>query len=223
MKICPLANVGLGLASPSAGSRRHRSLLPFEAAFVAVAAGFVAHEVIGEVKWLDDLFHVPATAMHRLLPTVSPGGFEALWFLVVFPVALWTAVAGIAWALGHRGSLRDLLIAAATGAAPVIAMAHLAKAASKSIAWAGYLPLALRDPTGIETLERLTTKAVPAPQALLGLSLLGTIMAAAVILIGWWGWRRACAAAPPLLPATRAGFAVTTAFFAAVMLVWMRS
>lgn len=222
-KTCRHMNVGFGVVSSSAGSRTHRPLLPFEAAFVAIAAGFVAHEVIGEVKWLDDLFHVVPSAMQRTLPAVAMGWFEAFWFLIAFPLTLWAVVAGMAWALGHRRGLRELFLAAATGAAPVIAVAHLAKAASKVVAWAGYLPLALRDPTGVETLERLTMKTVPAPHALLGLSLLGAIMATVLVLIGWRSWRWAQTAAPALLPATRAGFAVTTVLFSSVMFVWMRS
>lgn len=220
-KVCPHENVGFGVVAPASTSRQHRPLQPFEAAFVTVAAGFVGHELIGEVAWLDGLFHAPPAALHRLLPGVGFGWYEAVWFLGVFPAALWTLVTGLGRLLGHRGSVKEALLAAATGAAPVIAVAHLAKAVSKVAAWAGYLPLALRDPVGLRTLEKLSSGGVPTPAPLLGLSMLGAMMAMAVLLIAWRSWRWARVAAPSHLPAARAGFVVVTTFFSSVLAIWV--
>ncbi|MFH1999586.1 MAG: hypothetical protein ABIK28_07895 [Planctomycetota bacterium] len=102
-----------------------------------VALGFVSHEVIGEVKWLDAIFHVPPAWQAGLISTVPFGWFEAFWFLLLFQLLVWLDVAGVSRLFGHRGNLKSMLLAAATGAAPVVAMAHLAKAAAKVAFWGG--------------------------------------------------------------------------------------
>ncbi len=219
-KVCPHDNVGLGVVGPEARVRRHRLLLPFEAAFVLVAAGFVAHEVIGEVKRLDEYFHVVPAALQELVPSVGFGWFEALWFLGLFPAVLWAAAAGLAYLWGYRGGLGLLLRAAATGAAPVVAIAHLAKAAAKISSWGGFLPLALSDPRGVATFERITSQPTLAPAALLGLSLVGWLMLVVLAVIGWRSWHWTRQAADEQLPAARAGFAVVAAVFCTSLAVW---
>ena len=220
-KTCPHDNVGLGLAARTAKSRRPALLAPAEAAFVALAAGFVAHEVIGEVKWLDGLFHAAPAALARAAPAVGFGGFEALWFLVLFPAMLWSLVAALAWALGHRGRLGELLLAAATGAAPIVAIAHLAKAGAKLTSWAGFLPLALRDPAGERTLEHLASEPTALPAALLQLPLVGWLATGLLLLVGLRAWRAAREAAPRHRSAAAAGFGVATALFGGVLTVWI--
>ena len=130
-KVCPYQNVGVGLVASGAPVRRKPLLRPFEAAFVMVALGFVAHEVIGEVKWLDAFFHAVPNGLNRLMPSIPFGWFEALWFLVLFPLLVWGLISGIGHFTGHRAGLKTLLTGAATGAAPLVAVAHLAKAAAK--------------------------------------------------------------------------------------------
>ena len=219
-KVCPHANVGFGIVEPEAGSRAPRMLLPFEAAFVMIAAGFVAHEVVGEVKWLDRYFHFVPDLLHAWAPAVGFGWWEALWFLFLLPVAVWCLVAGIARLLGHRTGLGTLLLAAATGAAPVVAMAHLAKALAKITSWAGYLPLAAADPAGELTFSHLAEGAVARPAGLVGLSLVGWIALVAMLWIGWRGWQWARDAAPEGLLAARAGLATVGLLFTVVLGVW---
>src|SRR4030042_489494 len=138
-----------------------------------VALGFVSHETIGEVGWLEAVFHAVPTALGGLLPSVSVGGFEALWFLLLFPLLVWAAISGMGYLFGHRGNLRSLLLAAATGAAPVVAVAHFAKAAAKVASWGGFLTFAVRDPKGIETFHRIADGTLTMPAGLLGLSTVG--------------------------------------------------
>jgi len=195
-------------------------LRPFEAAFVLVAAGFVAHEVVGEVKWLDAHFHFVPDLLHAWVPAVRFGWWEAAWFLLLLPAAVWSLVAVIARLLGQTSGLKTLLLAAATGAAPVVAMAHLAKALAKITSWAGYLPLAAADPAGQQTFRRLAEGAVARPDRLVDLSFVGWITLVALLWIGWRGWRWARAAAPEALPAARAGLATVGLLFSAVLTVW---
>jgi hypothetical protein len=141
----------VGLVTREAPVRQKALLQPYEAAFVMVALGFVAHEVIGEVEWLDSVFHFVPGELAALVPGVPFGWFEALWFLVLFPLAVWAAITGVSLLAGHRAGLRSLLLAAATGAAPIVAVAHLAKAVAKISAWGGYPPPPEPPPTRCAT------------------------------------------------------------------------
>jgi len=223
-KVCPQENIGFGLVRPGVEVRRQRLLRPFEAGFVMVAAGFVSHELIGEVKWLDQLFHFIPARLQSLAPGIGFGWFEALWFLAIFPILLWSVIALLARGLGHRGSLGDLFLRAATGAAPVVALAHLAKAAAKVGSWGGYLPGAMRDPQGLETFGRLTEKLQPAPASLFGLSIVGWMVLLGVALIAWraLAWIRRDYERVDL-PALHAGLASAGLFFTVILVIWTRS
>ena len=222
-KVCPHDNIGFGIATAEAGSRRQQLLRPVEAGFVMIAAGFVSHEVAGEVKWLDALFHRIPTALHRVWPHIEFGWFEVLWFLVVFPALFWMLVAAGARLAGHRQRPGTLLLAAATGAAPVVALAHFAKALAKVGNWGGYLPLALQDPRGTMTLEALARAPLTAPAALWGLPVLGWLLLTGMAVIGWRAMAR-FRRHPERdhVPALRVGFTGATVLYAAVLGAWLR-
>ena len=219
-KVCPHANVGFGLISKEAPIRQKGLLLPYEAGFVMIALGFVSHEVIGEVKWLDAFFHRAPVALASLLPVLPFQWVEALWFLVLFPLAVWSLVAAAAYAAGHRAGLRSLLLAAGTGAAPMVAVAHLAKAVAKVTAWLGFLPQALRDPRGMDTLHRLVEQPAQGPQAVLGLSVVGWVMLALSGIMAWKSWRWVRQVRPDSLAAARVGTAGAALLFTAVLAFW---
>lgn len=220
-KVCPHANVGFGMVSLDAPVRRRGLLRPFEAAFVMVALGFVSHEIVGEVKWLDEIFHVVPSALARTWPSVSFGWFEAVWFLLLFPLVLWGAIAGVAYLLGHRDRVPALLLAAATGAAPVVAMAHLAKAAAKVTSWAGYVPLALSEPRGLATLRQLSEHVTTAPRPMIALSLLGWLMLALVLAVAAKAWRWRQEIPTNVIVAARTGLAGAALLFSVVLTTWI--
>ncbi len=220
VKVCPSDNMGLGVVSQDASVRKKGLLRPFEATFVMLALGFVAHEVIGEVKWLDRYFHWLPDQAHAVFPTVPFGWLEAAWFLVVFPLAVWAVVAVASRVLGHQTGARSLLLSAATGAAPVVAVAHLAKAVAKLSSWGGYLPAALRDPAGEETFRAIANQTLASPDRLVDLSLLGWVMLAGIVIVGWRAWRWAGALPAESVPAARASFLMTAVLFASVLVVW---
>lgn len=219
-KICPHANVGFGIVSPAAPIRRKGLLRPFEAAFVMIALGFVAHETIGEVDRLEQSFHLFPERLHSLWPVMPFGWFEALWFLLLFPFVAWSLTAGLAYAAGHRGGIRSLLLAAATGAAPMVAIAHLAKALAKIDAWAGYLPLAFHDPRGLATLRQISDHSLAAPGRLVGFTVVGYVTLVAALMVAWkaWGWARHLP--DESIAAARAGFATATVLFVVVLVTW---
>ncbi len=219
-KVCPYDNIGVGLVSPQAPIRRKALLKPFEAAFVMLALGFVAHEVIGEVKWLDSIFHLVPLWLSSLVPGLPFGWFEVLWFLVLFPFVFWAAIAGLSYLTGRRAGLRSLLLAVATGAAPVVAVAHLAKAVAKLSSWGGFLPLSLRDPQGLDTFQRLADQSLSTPTAIFGLSLLGWVMLALILFVAWRAWRWAGQMPAEILTAARCGMLSSMLLFSATLVVW---
>ena len=220
VKVCPQDNMGFGVAAEGAAVRSKGLLKPFEAGFVMVALGFVAHEVIGEVKWLDGIFHALPEALASQVPAVPFGWFEALWFLVLFPIGVWALIASVGWAAGNRTGWRPLLLAAATGAAPVVAIAHVAKATAKISSWSAFLPGALSDPAGVETFNRIQAGAIDAPERLVALSPLGWVMLLLSLVIAWRAWRWARQIPAELLAAARAGMVLSLLLFACVLAVW---
>jgi polyferredoxin len=218
-KVCPHENVGLGLAGPASPLRAARPLRPAEVGFVMVASGFVTHELAGEVEWLEVLFHRIPEALCRRVPGLAFGWAEAAWFLVAFPALFWLAAAVLARLAGQRGSLGGAVVAAASGAAPVIAAAHLAKALAKSTSWAGFLPGALADPSGLATLRAIAGKVQPAPAALAPLSLVGALVLVLVVALATWSWRRV---AGDRARAGRVGAAAAAALMCGVLAAWLR-
>lgn len=220
-KVCPYGNMGFGLVATVAPVRRKGLLKPFEAAFVMVALGFVAHEVIGEVKWLDAFFHTVPNGLNQWAPSIPFGWLEALWFLGLFPLMAWSIISGIGYLTGHRGDLKTLLLAAATGAAPIVAGAHLAKAVAKVAAWGGFLPIAVGDPKGVETFRAITDHTLITPPGLLGLSIVGWMMLFTIILIAWRAltWTRDIP--EDSLPAVRSALVATFILFTSVLVTWV--
>jgi ferredoxin len=219
-KVCPHENIGFGWVRRTASSRKHRGLKPFEALFLLVAAGFVAHELAAEVKWFDAVFHTVPTALHAWAPSVPFGWYEALWFLLLFPAATWLASLSVSYLLGQRSPWKVFLIAAATGAAPVVAGAHLAKAVAKGAAWAGFLPMALADPSGVENLQRIQDHSLALPPALMGLPAVGWLMLVTVAVLFLRGWSWSAEAVPDSLAAARTGLVAAALSVASFLTVW---
>ena len=219
-KVCPRDNMGFGVVREGASVRRKALLRPFEAAFVMIALGFVAHEVVGEVKWLDGRFHWVPERLHAMIPGLSFGWFEALWFLFLFPLMVWAFIAAVGFAFGHRRGTRSLLLAAATGAAPVVAIAHLAKAAAKVASWAAFLPRALAEPGGAETFHLIQVGVLATPGRLVGLSLVGWMALLLTVVVGWRAWRWAQQVPSESVIAARSGMMTSVLLFSAVLMMW---
>jgi len=221
VKVCPHHNMGFGPLEPQPPEGRRPLLKTPEAAFVLLALGFVAHEVIGEVRWLDSGFHRVAESLHRLAPSVPFGWFEALWFLGLFPLGIWGTTALVGRIAGHRSGLGPLLVAAATGAAPVVAAAHLAKAVAKLASWSPFLPLSLHDPKGMHTLQRLAEGSLAAPVTLVGPHLLGGVMLIATLVVTWRAWKWTESVPHELQVAARSGLVASALLFTSSLGAWV--
>ncbi len=218
-KVCPHDNIGFGSVSAEAPVRRKQLLRPFEAAFVIFAFGFLTHEIVEDVHWGDAVFawvpeHV-ASWLHG-----HTGWMENLWYLGGFQLVFWSLLAAVAYAAGHKGKLRDLFLGAATGAAPVVAVTHLAKATAKIAGWLGYLPGALADPKGLRTFHDLTSGAMTTPPVLFGTNVAGWLGLILVTIMalksrGWIG-----KLPKESLVAARVGLVAATLLFATDLALW---
>jgi len=105
--------------------------------------------------------------------------------LLFHELLLWLFIAIICKVSGSKGTPLELWLAAATGAAPIVILAHAAKACAKLAAWGGYLPLALSDPQGVKTLARISEKTLALPSAFSGLPPIGWLMVFAMTVMVW--------------------------------------
>jgi len=218
-KACPNRNVGLGVVAVDAPQRRPSLLQPAEVAFVVIAFGFVSHEVMGEVPWLEDRFHAVPAALAAALPALTVRWWEALWFLGLFPALAWGAVVVGAWLVERRSRPADVLLRVATAVAPIVALAHLAKAAAKGTAWLSYLPLALHNPVGLETAGRLSSKVLAAPAALADLSTEGWAMLA-LLGVAVWRFGRFVPGEDRHVAWSRVGLVLASVWFAGTFVAW---
>jgi len=122
---------------------------------------------------------------------------------------------------GHRGDLRTLLLAAATGAAPVVAVAHFAKAVAKVTSWGGFLPLAVHDPQGMETFRGIADHTLAAPARLLGLSMVGWVMLGLTLILAWKAWNWARQVPIESMIAARSGLVGAATLFSSVLTIWI--
>jgi len=219
-KVCPHGNVGFGVVSGSTPADGKPLLRPAEAAFVLAALGFVSHDTIAEVAWLDQLFHAVPSIIGAAVPGVGFEWWEAIWFLLLFPAVAWGIVFAAGYLTGHRGTVASAVVSAATGAAPVVAVAHAAKAVAKISTWCGYLPVALSDPSGRRAAAAISAGLVPVPGAVAGLSAIGWTMLLFTVAVGWIGLRWARQLPVQGTAAARTGLAFAVALFTGVLATW---
>jgi hypothetical protein len=196
--------------------------LPYEIAFVFVAAGFVMHDVCSEVTWFDSFFHWVPEQMAAMLPVLSFSWWEAIWFLVGFPSLLWGMAALISWIFIRDYGFRERLIVMVTAAAPLVALAHSAKALAKISSWGLYLPRALSEPTGISTASAILSKSLPAPGRIMSLNIIAIIMMVTLLVVSYRMWQSsALKDVPKVIVRTSLLMLVTAYLF--VFAIWLNS
>ncbi len=218
-KVCPYDNMGWGIVKAGAQVRRKSMLKPFEAVFIMVALGSVFHETAEEVPWFISIFdHVPES-----LASMAPsweGVFVFLWYIIVLPAVFWMLVSLLALLFGQKASMGRVMIGAATGAAPVVAIAHFAKASYKIFSFGGYLPAALSDPSGMETAHKILNGSVGSPAALVGLSVVGWIMLAATLFMAWLSLRWMRDLPDEIITVARTAMAGALVLFSSLLVIW---
>lgn len=116
----------------------------------------------------------------------AAGWIQGLWTIVVVPLWLWLALGTVTLLFGGAQSFGEAWRRLALPMAVVVAMGHLAKALERFTSWAGFLPYAWAEPTGVQTALRMNARTVAQPAAWLGLptlSVAGMLLLATGILL----------------------------------------
>lgn len=139
--------------------------------FVMLASGFVTSELTTEWEsarkifvWLPDHF---VSAFHL---SAYQGWLEGFWTLFVFPLAVWSILGAVTVIFRRSDKIIEAWRKLALPLAVIISAGHMSKALAKFTSWVGFLPLALRDPLGVNTATAIASKSLSPPTPLLSLS-----------------------------------------------------
>jgi hypothetical protein len=165
--------------------------------FVMIVSGFVTYELCGVWKAADPVFAwVPEQVIQALKAGAIAGWIKGLWIVLIVPLLIWLVLGVMALALGAGQSLGDAWRRLALPLAVVVAAGHMAKALEKFSSWAGFLPYALAEPSGVQTATKMNAKLLPQPSALLSPVALAVICLALLTVAIGLALREACLADP---------------------------
>ena len=151
------------------------------AAFVMLVSGFVTYELCTEWPAAKALFLLVPHLVGEWVGVPSLAGYiKALWMLVVVPLVVWTLLSAVTRLLGDGDTLSQVWRRAALPVAVVVSAGHMAKSIAKSASWGGFLPGAMREPGGVETVLALTNGTLARPGSLLPMSV---VAGAGVVLL----------------------------------------
>lgn len=182
IKVCEPDNMRLLLRQPFSGNdARDPSASWPMTLFIMLVSGFVLWELTTEWPAAEHLFVAAPEWISQRLPEPSLSGYiVGLWAMFVVPISVWALFGLIARIFGARDGLGAIWRRLALPMAVVIAAGHMAKGLAKFVSWAGFLPYALDDPSGLRTTAAIASGTLEAPATLLGKP---TISLAATILI----------------------------------------
>lgn len=165
--------------------------------FVMVVSGFVTFELCGVWKAADPVFvWAPKQASAALNAGAAAGWIQGLWTVAVVPLLLWLVLGLVTRAAGGAASLGEAWRRLALPMAIVVAAGHMAKGLEKFTSWVGFLPHALREPTGVSTALQMNAKTMAQPEAWLSLPALSVITMLLMAIALWLAVREARLADP---------------------------
>jgi polyferredoxin len=169
VKVCQPDNMGLFLRRPFHPADARETIASWPVTlFVMLVSGFVVSELLSEWKAAQAVFlWAPEEVAALLGATRYAGWIEGIWTLFVVPAIVWTTLGGLIVLARGAAGLREAWRRLAIPLAVVIASGHMSKGLAKFVSWVGFLPLAARDPVGIETAEALAGKTLPQPASVL--------------------------------------------------------
>lgn len=175
-KACPSSNIGLFLRKPFPSADEREALASWAVVlFLIVLSGYVAYELCSEWKSAQAMFlWVPEHAAAALGMTKWVGWARGLWAVVVFPALLWTFLAVPVLVLRGARSLAEAWRRLALPMMVVLAAGHMAKGLAKSAQWAGYLPGACADHSGIHAAQAIVAGTLSKPGPLLSKAAVST-------------------------------------------------
>jgi len=190
-KACPSSNVGLFLRKPFLIADLREPLASWAVTlFLIVVSGYVSYELCSEWKSAQAVFlWVPEKAAAMLGLASYVGWVRGLWAVVIFPLLLWIWLAVPVLLLRGAGGLGEAWRRLALPLAVILAAGHMAKGLAKSAQWAGYLPLACDDHTGVRTAQAIVAGTMSKPGPLLTKAAISTVCLVLLAAMAWFALR----------------------------------
>ncbi|MCL5743517.1 MAG: 4Fe-4S binding protein [Acidobacteria bacterium] len=187
LKNCGPSNMQLLLRRPFAGEDARVPLASWPITlFVMFVSGFVSSEVASEWTAARSLFLAPAEWAVRTVGAPNFGGWvEGVWTIGIFPLLLWSLFAGLLMLFKGASSWGEALRRIALPVAVVIAAGQMAKGLAKFTSWAGFLPVAWKEPPGVATSLAMAAKTMTQPAPLISLQAV-SIASSAIILVSFY-------------------------------------
>ncbi len=222
IKACEPNNMGLFLRAPFHRSDARQSLASWPVVlFVMLVSGFVVYELFSEWKTAQAVYlWVPEHVATLLQPVLSLGWIKGIWALFVVPAALWSIVGGLAVVAGGAAGLAEAWRRLALPMVVLIAAGHMAKGLAKFVSWAGFLPLAVSDPSGVSTSLAITSKSLDQPSSLLPMTVVSLVAVGLILLGTLFALREARLAQPDRYRSFYAPLLLVAALFLLLVFGW---
>jgi hypothetical protein len=132
--------------------------------FVMVVSGFVTYELCGVWPKAEQLFLFPTDQLPLwLVEGAKQGWVRGVYTIFAMPLFFWLGLGLVTRIFGGAKSLGEAWRRLALPLAVVVAGGHMAKGLEKFSSWAGFLPYALAEPTGLQTAQQMSAKLLAKP------------------------------------------------------------
>jgi len=132
--------------------------------FIILVSGFVTYELCTEWDQAKQVFlWVPQhISLHAGLDT-SNGWINGSWTLFLYPLLLWSFFGSLVKLFEFRMKFTVAWRQLALPLVIIISAGHMVKGMAKLISWAGFLPYAIRDPSGLKSFDLFTSGMLQIP------------------------------------------------------------
>jgi len=193
IKSCRPNNMQLQLRTPyNSHDTRHPVTSWPMLLFIMLLSGFVVYELCTEWSVAKSIFLWPVKMVTAEIGYPALGGWiKGVWTLMVFPLLLWTVLGSVTLLMKGTSSMTQAWREMALPIVVVIAAGHMAKGIAKFTSWGGFLPGAVREPSGVETIQALTSGASAMPASLLAMPVVAAVSLLLLVLAVMFSIREA--------------------------------
>ncbi len=165
--------------------------------FVMMVSGFVTGELCSEWSTAQSIFfRIPASFAEYAGTSSVAGWIKGIWMICVYPVVLWFILGILSSLTGRNTSLTNSWRLLALPLAVIVSAGHMAKGLAKFTSWIGFLPYAVKDPSGIKTASEITSKTISQPAPVMSMPFVSIIGMILIIAGTYFGIREARLANP---------------------------
>ena len=152
--------------------------------FITLVSGFVTYELCTEWDQAKQFFlWIPQRLSLFLDLNTNNGWIQGFWTLFLFPFLLWSFFGAIVKIFKFQTNFTTIWRRLALPLVIVISAGHMVKGIAKFVSWVGFLPYAMRDPSGFETSHQFTSGMLRIPEPIIDHTVV-SIIGIAVLLIG---------------------------------------